>query len=352
MRILFIDSAADCSPAKAGLAAAGHEVALAEPSNAKAVETALARTWDVIVFDASTGDLVLDALQGIIAKSDDPPAHIVCSAKPTPATIEAAFKSGAEDFLRKPIVVEQLRGRIERMTYHRQCVAAAATRGEAESRSATSKITTLRAWGGFHFLAAEAVSGVTMLDLAVTKAPVAASPAMASTMLLSVASEQVECRVAVDGDQQSLELLADAAVGAHDRASIADLLGEIANNAGGVFMRAAFEEEIVLTTGLPVEIALSEVERQLSAADHSVVCWVADPASGAQLRVRLAVRARRNAFVRVSALREGMVLVSDLKSAEGGVLLTAGTRVTSSTSERVRRMLDARPIVEVADAAA
>ncbi|HSO39845.1 MAG TPA: hypothetical protein VLT33_45270, partial [Labilithrix sp.] len=194
--------------------------------------------------------------------------------------------------------------------------------------------------------------GVTTVDVAVTKAPECAEPWLASSVLLTVASAHLECRVVVDGDRRSLELLGDAAVGSAEPEAIVDLLNEVVNNAGGNFMRAAYDEHLLVTTGLPSGLSIAHAERALEIADHTIVAWLSDPVSGAQLRVRLGVRIRRNAFVKVSSLREGMVLASDLRGAEGTVLLTAGTRVTSSTSERVRRMLDARRMVEVADTAA
>ena len=88
----------------------------------------------------------------------------------------------------------------------------------------------------------------------------------------------------------------------------------------------------------------------VSWATQTVVCWVDDPIAGARLRVRLGVRVCRNRFLGVRSLRKGMVLATDLRGAEGAVLLVAGTRVPSS-SERTR-FLDSRRMVNVADVAA
>ena len=351
MRILFVDTTPDCVLARAALVTTGHHVEVAEPSAAKPLHDALSQSWDVLVIEAAASELVLESLGRLAPPSEDPTTFIVASLKATPSTVEAAFKAGAEDFFRKPFVLEQVRGRIERIAHQRQCLAVAASRGALASRGATAKITALRAWNGFQGLAAEAVSGITLLSLVVTKAPVEHSPWMTSTLLLAAASDQLACRIIVDGDHRSLEAMADAAVGSRDAAAVADLLGEIANNAGGAFMRGAGEEDIVFTAGLPAPADPTEMDRQLGCVDQMVVCWLSDPASGAALRVRLGVRVRRNSFVRIAAIREGMVLVADLRGPEGGILLPAGTRVTLSTAERVRRMLDARRLVEVADAA-
>ncbi len=352
MRILLVDRPVDCASMKIALVALGHHVELVDPSVPNTLSVALQQRWDIVIVEWLASTPLVEAFVALAARGEEPPAHIVCAAKATPAMIEAAFKDGAEDFLHKPLVMEHLRGRVERVAYQKECLAAAVSQREMETRAATAKVTVLQGWTGFERLAAAAASGVTLVPLTVTRSPAMACTFMASTMLLSIASDHLECRVVVDGDQKSLETLAGAAVGATDPAAIADLIGEIANNAGGAFMRCALEEAVLVTSGIPVAARVDDVERQLAAVDHSMVCWLTDSRSGAQLRIRLAVRVRRNAFVRVGALREGMVLVSDLKNTEGAVLLTAGTRVTLSTSERVRKMLDARRIVEVADAAA
>ena len=83
-----------------------------------------------------------------------------------------------------------------------------------------------------------------------------------------------------------------------------------------------------------------------------MTCWLSDPALRASFRVRLTVRARENVRMPVTLLHEGMVIARDILGKDGVLLLCAGTRVTSSTSERVRRLLDGWCDVEVADCAA
>jgi hypothetical protein len=126
----------------------------------------------------------------------------------------------------------------------------------------------------------------------------------------------------------------------------------MANVAGGAFMRAALEEKVTLTSGLPKAAAPAIVDSMFGGAHDLLTCWLGDPVSKAIFRVRLAVRARGNVLVDVTSLREGMVLAKDILGAGGVLLLRAGTRVTSSTSERVRSLLDGRCSVEVADCAA
>ena len=139
-----------------------------------------------------------------------------------------------------------------------------------------------------------------------------------------------------------------AVLGNSDAASAADLLKEIVNNTGGAFMRGASLEEVDLTSGLPEQIAPRDADRVLGAAAQTVSCWISQPASGARLRVRMGVRIRKNRLVRVLALREGMVLARDLQTPQGTVLLTSGTRITSSSSDRVRKILAVDCLVEVA----
>jgi hypothetical protein len=63
------------------------------------------------------------------------------------------------------------------------------------------------------------------------------------------------------------------------------------------------------------------------------------------------IRSLANARVPASKLREGMVLTHDLRNESGALVVTAGSRLTSSTAERVAKLLGDRFSVEVASAA-
>lgn len=353
MRVLIIDSAtSDVVRAKAALVTGGHTVEMLEPRDSKNLRDALERPWDVIVLEWLSQPTTIEIIERVSAAEGDVPACIVCSDKATPANIEAAFRAGAEDFIRKPYVIEQLRGRLGRIAAQREYIVAARAQGLTESAAATSCVTALAAWAEFQSLSAEAVGGLTMVGLSVSASPKRTPPSMGASMTLALPSHRLLCEAVVDGDDDSLRFFAEAAVGTRTEEAIADLLKEVANTAGGAFMRAALEEQLVLTCGLPAIVPRTRLDGVLDAASQTLLFWLVEPTSGAQLRVRLGVRAQRNVFVRVGSLREGMVLASDLRGVEGIVLLTAGTRFTSSSSERVRRMLDGRRMVEVADVAA
>ena len=60
---------------------------------------------------------------------------------------------------------------------------------------------------------------------------------------------------------------------------------------------------------------------------------------------------RQNQRVTAHTLREGMVLARDLKNEAGVLLIPAGTRLTSSTVDRLTKLLGATFLVEVANAA-
>lgn len=353
MRILLIDvpGATDVAQMKSFLSSSGHHVDLISSTDPGAIRRALTNEWNVVIMEWLSSPPPVEVLR-TLGSLEDGPVCIVCSAKATPANIDAAFKAGAEDFLRKPIPFELLRGRLARIVAHQEEIRAASARGGSEAQAAASTLLDLRAWHDFPQLAATAAAGVTMVPLSVCRAPSSIEPFQGSMMLLTVASAHIECRVIVDGDRVSMEKLTIAAVGTHDAAAAADVLNEIANTVGGALMRAACDEDVAVTIGLPRSMGAREMGSALEETTHSQVCWMTDADSGAHLRVRAGVRVRKNRFVKVMALREGMVLARDLTNIEGAMLLTAGTRVTSSASERLRQILDARCMVEVADTAA
>ena len=70
------------------------------------------------------------------------------------------------------------------------------------------------------------------------------------------------------------------------------------------------------------------------------------------INLSVALRARGNVFVPATRLAEGMVLARDLLTDTGALLLKAGARITASASSRVRSLVTADRMVEIADCSA
>jgi DNA-binding response OmpR family regulator len=348
VRVLIVDdNIRDTAALRLALEGAGHEVEHAAPSDPRLCET-IQGSFDIVVLDSTPATVSLIEMMEELPAA---PSALVCTAKSTPASIAAVFAAGAEDFMKKPYIREDLLGRVSRIGRTRAKVAAAMA-SLANIQTRTSTATRLAAWKQFNVLAAECLAGMTMLDLAQSEAPREWKGDFASSMPLTYTPDHLEFRVAIDGDHTALEAISTAALGVATPEAICDMLNEMANVAGGAFMRAALDESLVLTSGLPEASAPAALDGILGASHDIMTCWLSDSVSHACFRVRLSVRARMNVMVPVTSLREGMVLAKDILGKGGVLLLKAGTRVTSSTSERVRSQLDGRCTVEVADCAA
>jgi hypothetical protein len=126
-----------------------------------------------------------------------------------------------------------------------------------------------------------------------------------------------------------------------DTAVLEDLARELANQSAGALKRTCSPAGAQLTMGLP---------RSLTSAALPSTAWVAR-ISGDDLEVAVVVDLRRRppTAVAVCELREGMVVVGDLRNVGGTLLLGSGSRLTSTMVSRVRTVLPAEHTVEILD---
>jgi hypothetical protein len=165
---------------------------------------------------------------------------------------------------------------------------------------------------------------------------------------LSLATEELELRVWLAVDAPAVAwlgraLLAEPSPGA---AVVDDILREMVNTAGGAIKRAALPESVTLTAGIPTNDAPLRTQ-----GDGIRSYTFALDGGKASMALMGEIRKRDNTRVPASKLREGMVLVHDLRSENGMLLVAAGSRLTSTTAERVAKLLGDRFFVEVASAA-
>jgi hypothetical protein len=168
-----------------------------------------------------------------------------------------------------------------------------------------------------------------------------------ATITMSLALDRIALRVSVMGDRSALKWLGKAVLGdgCAPEATIADMLREMANTAGGAIKRAALPENLTLTTGIPSNATNVRFE------GPGVQSWTMPLDGGkANLAIVGEIRERDNQRVPVTGLREGMVLAHDLRTESGALLVTAGSRLTSTTAERLAQVLGPRFLVEVAPA--
>ncbi len=251
--------------------------------------------------------------------------------------IAAMLAAGAHDVLRRPIIAEELNARIETPRRLRDYIDATEEQGP--------DVRALAAWRTLGDLVAHDLGKMFGTTLVTTETwPRVLSGLRTATIPMSLAAHELELRVSVVTDAPGMQWLATTLLGASsaDESTLLDILRELANTAGGAVKRAACLEDVELTTGLPVN--------DQSVADPNgdkIRGWVLSTTQGF-LAVHAEIRRHVNRRVAAAKLAEGMVLVRDLRNAEGALLVAAGTRLTSTTAVHVARILGERFVVDVA----
>jgi DNA-binding response OmpR family regulator/CheY-specific phosphatase CheX len=334
-------------------------------------------TFDAVIVDSTLPGGVLAFLQTMRSQPRTMTVYlVVTSLKRAAGDMSAAFLAGADDFMQKPYGREELLGRVEGVCRVKRWAAAGAVMltdlaGGASDANALrilsgtyelalapqcSELVRLAAWKTLDQMALADLTHMFALpfalldeqDIARWTAPV---NGFASTLTLSLAREQVELRLTVETDALSARSLAARALEGEeevDESMIHDLLGEVANTLAGAFSRAAAAEGMSFTAGLPVPASAASAP---STSAPVLSRWIGVAVGDIQLYVSCVARVRPNIRVRTGELREGMILANDLTNESGALLVRAGTRLTTSTVNRVQRMLAGHEIVEVAEAA-
>jgi hypothetical protein len=161
---------------------------------------------------------------------------------------------------------------------------------------------------------------------------------------MSVTSESAEIRVSIVVDEKLVASLADTLLGDAEAPPevLEDMLRELVNTAGGTVKRAAAEDGIVVTTGLPVS------EQATPKRNEQTRCWTLRVA-GSTMQVGIIGEILRHPTERRPArhLRDGMVVSRDVHDASGAVVLASGTRLTSTSIARIQAMLGGHVAIEV-----
>ena len=256
--------------------------------------------------------------------------------------------AGVHDFMRRPVLDTEFLERIKAPARLVRWVRSIA-KPAAFDFSEKFDVTQLRAWRDLPALAAEDLSQLAGQPFTVSGGwPKRFGHGVKrATIPLSLVEERLELRISIAIDPITLRWLREAVLGdptANDAATD-DALREFANTAGGAVKRAALCENIVLTTGLPVNDQATRAPEQ----NH---CWTLTPEGGdACIAIVGQIIERSNQRIPASQLVEGMILTHDLRS-EGGILRApAGSRLTSTTAARLAQMLGPRFYLEVAPAA-
>jgi CheY-like chemotaxis protein len=266
---------------------------------------------------------------------------------PTHKDIVELLSAGMNDFMRRPIVGGEL---LERVKAPQRLVqwAKGLVKPGVFLGSSSVDIGALKAWKGLGECVGGDLSQIVGERLVVKSGwpERFGTAARSASIPMSLAGDELEVRVSICVDSATFDWIRSTLLGdpkAPD-AAVDDVLREFANTAGGALKRTALEEKVTLTTGIPMN------ERFTYSPEKSV--WsLCLGQNGPCIAVVGDIRRKENIRVPASELREGMVLVHDLRN-EGGVLLVpSGSRLTSSTATKLARLLGPRMFLEVAPAA-
>jgi hypothetical protein len=172
--------------------------------------------------------------------------------------------------------------------------------------------------------------------------------------MFSLAQEKAEVPLVIGVDPASLAAISGAMLGdtESDVDTLRELVLEMSNVVGGAFKRKAVDEGVVFATGLPRQVQVTEAPQLVDDCEGTRHFCVSNDDDSVVVEVWAGARRRENRVVKVADLVEGMILAADVRNPAGVLLLPAGARLTETTAERARALLNPAFVVEVADAAA
>jgi hypothetical protein len=296
--------AKECTVTSAASASAAAQAATAERPEIAIVESA----W-VSTFRKMIGDQMYVAA--------------LLSAKPSPTDFWAAYAAGADDVLRSFACAEEIAGRLTTVRRLRKLVPA----------TVSSKLAKVRVWDALESIVTSELGsllGASLEPAAATSDPVVE----AGGIDLTLSAESVVVHLALGIDATTGSQLQQTLLGGDARAeALQDALREMANTAAGAVKRAALDDGVAFTIGLPtndhtIPAAKSRRQRRWACrGDGLVITCVATADSN------------QPAQVMATELKEGMVLARDVVNATGMLLVAAGTYITRTTAEQLARLV-------------
>ncbi|MEO8801171.1 MAG: hypothetical protein ABI551_24985 [Polyangiaceae bacterium] len=290
----------------------------------------LASTTYDIVFVGWSGRSEADTLRSVRAKQ---PACTLVALVETGAEMLDLSDAGANELLHRPLMPEEISARLRTI---------AALRASARPRPSLDR---LSSWGLLGASAAEQIEELAGWK-ATTMHPLSCSPPEAShigALVLSLPREEAEVHVKLVADVAAERLLARRLLldSCAPRDQCDDMLRELANVLGAAVKRMLTAVHVEAVVGLPTNAPSANIPARSSRAWRLSRDFF--------LAFVVEVHSRCNLRLPASALVEGMVLVDDLRSEAGTVLVAAGTCLTSTTAERIRSIVGSLTLVEVAE---
>ncbi|HEY1549889.1 MAG TPA: hypothetical protein VGG28_18800 [Kofleriaceae bacterium] len=342
MRIVVVKTSDVCERALGVLRDRGHTIDLHEHDAAGAAIRA--RSPEVILAWLPDGESVAKLRD--VSATDVAKTAFVIGILPDGAqdrVISSALAAGCHDVVRTPCSDEELVARVEVLERLR------GWQGAKPATLAKPRAEDARAWTFLGDVVADDLEVMVGKPLRVMRGTGTVAAVRSASIPMVFARDHIELAISVAADAAACRwlgenLLGDAAAAPE---ALDDVLREIANTAGGAAKRAMLPEGVVLSIGIPV--AGDARAAQTLAANPTARTWRIFLDDDVSIVLVGEVRARPNQRIPARKLIEGMVLVTDVRNAAGVLLLPGGTRLTSTTAEKLGRLLDS-VVVEVSAA--
>ncbi len=306
---------------------------------------------NVLIADiASPGGRLVDLLKWVRNLGSDTRPYIIASfAKPGfPVEVKSALELGADDFIRKPWVPQELVFRAETVPRLAEILGTADSAKHMDWSSDKS-VVDLNCWLTLEQVLAKDIAEILGFDLASKPLQQGLMHSQhAAEIPMTMTQNQAQVQIGVGLSLASANQITTMMFDMPDPPGemIQDLLREFANTSGGAFKRAAEHDNVDITTGLPSDVTPADFNSQESADQKHFVLY--NEEHQVQIFVEVELRSKGLQKITVKDLKEGMVLSKDLLNSNGMLLVRSGTRLTSSNVERLTRLVDDHVMVEVA----
>ncbi len=278
------------------------------------------------------------------ATTGGPPWLVAMFDKVPSGALSELLELGIDDFIRTPATSEEL-------------LARARTPSRIRRRSGRSP-SSLDWTRGLDPSAAESVRNlgqagardleeVTGLPLVVTLGASPEEAFLAAEIPMTLVAENRNLQVMVTLSSGTVRSLSTILFGIPDADSTAleDMARELANTVGGAFKRAALDERLAVTTGLPIVVPAASIA---GASQPPAIAWTLTSPDDPAIRIAIVARSEETSrrVVPAHQLTEGMVLATDVRNSASVLILAAGTRLTESHVDRIVALVGPQCLID------
>lgn len=311
---------------------------------------------DVELGSGPTGIEIIRRLRG---RHNTPYVYaIVLTSRGTSNRVQEAFEAGADDFVTKPFQQPELVARIragERLIRMERTLAVKAAELEATLRAvspealsaaiqrandkmyanagAVEKLMAELPWEGMRDVLLKGLTSFVGTEFTTNPIGDRAS-AIVGEVFMAEATRQLELGVTVVCDGESAKHLAGLMLGDdNDIAGACELILEAANVLMGCLKTAYIEHGYSFTVGLPTQPLIQDARAAYDSHAHRQ--RFAFSTDNVTIEIWVRVSDKRNRTVKGAGLKEGMILVDDVRDERGMLLVRGGTRLTATTAQRL-----------------